>query len=353
MGPAVLLTAVVKADAYGHGVVAVARCALESGADRLAVASPAEGSALRRAGLSAPILVLGPTPPNYAADAVTHSLTVTVNSLALAQALSAAASYAGRPIQIHVKVDTGMGRYGLLPDEVLPFVQAVSSLPGIVVEGLWTHFATSDEEDDTYLRRQLATLLDVDHRLQTNGIRVPLRHCANSAAALRYPATRLDMVRCGLVLYGLYPGEACKGLVDLRPVMSLKSTVCRLRWLPAGSSVSYGRTFTTVKPTLVAFMPMGYADGLRRALSNRGTVLVRGQRVPLIGRICMDGCMADVSMSQGVQEGDEVVFLGRQGQDRITADEIADLLGTIAYEVVTAVGPRVPRVYVQGGRMAQ
>jgi alanine racemase len=174
----------------------------------------------------------------------------------------------------------------------------------------------------------------------------PLRHAASSAAAVCHPESRLDMVRCGLAVYGLYPSAGCRRALDLRPAMSLKSRISRLRWLPEGSSVSYGRTYRTSRPTLVAFVPIGYADGLRRALSSRGGMLVRGQRVPLIGRVCMDGCMADVTAVDGVQEGDEVVLLGRQGQAEITADDIAESVGTISYEVATTVGPRVPRVYL-------
>ncbi len=346
IGPGVLLCAVVKANAYGHGAEKVARAALAHGADRLAVAQPAEGWQLRQAGISAPILILGPTPPWMAQRIVAHGLAVTVNTMETAQALSAAASATGAVVAVHLKVDTGMGRYGLLPEEVLPFAQVIASLSGLRLEGLWTHFAAADEADDAYLRRQLGLLLDVSARLKENGLDIPLRHAANSAATISHPAARLEMVRCGLALYGLYPGDACRGLITLRPAMSLHSRVARLRTLPAGSAISYGRTYVTARPTPVAFLPIGYADGLRRGLSNRGSVLIRGQRAPLIGRICMDGCMADVSAIADVQEGDKAVFLGRQGQAEITADEMAALLGTISYEVVTGMGPRVPRVYV-------
>jgi len=342
----VLLAAVVKADAYGHGAAAVARAALEAGAASLAVAQPGEGLRLRQAGLQAPILILGPTPPWQARLVVEHNLTPTVNTWETAQALAAAAGALGASVPIHLKVDTGMGRYGLLPDEVLPFAQAVSTLPGLRLEGLWTHFATADEADPSYTNHQLNLFLKVWASLKEAGMDIALRHAANSAAAICHPATRLEMVRCGLAIYGLYPGDKARSLVDLRPAMSLKSRIARLRTLPPGSAISYGRTYITTRPTRVAFIPLGYADGLRRALSNRGIVLIRGQRAPIIGRICMDGCMADVSHIPEVEEGDEAVFLGKQGQAQITADEMAHLLETISYEVVTCIGPRVPRVYV-------
>jgi len=277
---------------------------------------------------------------------VEHNLTPTVNTWETAQALAAAAGALGASVPIHLKVDTGMGRYGLLPDEVLPFAQAVSTLPGLRLEGLWTHFATADEADPSYTNHQLNLFLKVWASLKEAGMDIALRHAANSAAAICHPATRLEMVRCGLAIYGLYPGDKARSLVDLRPAMSLKSRIARLRTLPPGSAISYGRTYITTRPTRVAFIPLGYADGLRRALSNRGIVLIRGQRAPIIGRICMDGCMADVSHIPEVEEGDEAVFLGKQGQAQITADEMAHLLETISYEVVTCIGPRVPRVYV-------
>lgn len=352
LGPTVLLTAVVKGEAYGHGAVSVSRCALAAGADRLAVATPLEALHLRRAGVDGLVLILGPTPPWEAVRLVAQRIMATVMSLPTAQALSGAAAAAGVTATVHIKVDTGMGRYGLLPDEVLPFALALRDLPGLNVEGLWTHFATAGDLDASYLHQQLGTFLAVAEQLRESGISVPLRHAASTAAAVCHPESRLEMVRCGLAVYGLYPSGRCRAGLELQPAMSLKSRVCRLRWLPEGSTISYGRTYRTTRPTLVAFVPIGYADGLRRALSNRGSMLIRGQRVPLVGRICMDGCMADVTAVDGVQEGDEAVLLGRQGQAEITADEIAESLGTISYEVVTTVGPRVPRVYLHDGMAA-
>jgi alanine racemase len=352
LGPTVLLTAVVKAEAYGHGAMPVSRRALAAGADRLAVATPREAIHLRRAGVNSPLLVLGPTPPWEAEGLVSQGIIATVMSLPTAQALSGAAAAARVKATVHVKVDTGMGRYGLLPHEVLPFALALRELPALDVEGLWTHFATAEDVDASYLHQQLDTFLAVAEQLRQNGISAPLRHAANSAAAICHPESRLEMVRCGLAIYGLYPSDGCRAKLTLHPAMTLKSRVCRLRWLPEGSSISYGRTYRTTRPTLAAFVPIGYADGWRRALSNRGAMLIRGQRVPLVGRVCMDGCVADVTAVEGVQEGDEVVLLGRQGESEITADEIAESLGTISYDVVTTVGPRVPRVYLPDGMAA-
>lgn len=348
VGPDVLLTAVVKANAYGHGAVAVAKQALASGADWLAVAAVGEGLALRNAGLKSRILVVGPMAAGQAAAVVASGLTPTVNTLPVVRALSAAAQSAGKSVAVHLKVDTGMGRYGLLPEDMPAFALAVSALPGLVVEGLWTHFASA-EDDEVYTQTQLATLLETHRALAVAGLTIPIRHCANSAGAILHPESRLDMVRCGGSLYGLYSAEASRPVVDLWPVMAIKSTVCRLHWLAAGGTVSYGRTFTASRATKVAFMPIGYADGLRRSRAHKASVLVRGQRAPLIGRICMDGCMADVTDIGEAAEGDEVVFLGRQGEAAITIEEWADQMETISYEVATGIGPRVPRVTVQGG----
>lgn len=348
VGAGVLLTAVVKANGYGHGATAVAKVALASGADWLAVASIAEALALRQAGIESRILVLGPTDISQALWVVVASLTPTVNTLPVAQALSTAATAVGKRLSVHLKVDTGMGRYGRLPDEMPSFALAVASLPGLDIEGLWTHFASA-EDDESYTRSQLDTFLSTHRALAATGLNIPIRHCANSAGAILYPESRLEMVRCGGALYGLYSSESSRPVVDLWPAMAIKSRVCRLHWLGAGGAVSYGRTYTATRATRVAFMPIGYADGLRRSRAHQASVLVRGQRAPLIGRICMDGCMADVTDIADAAEGDEVVFLGRQGGVEIPVEEWAEQMGTIPYEVVTGIGARVPRVTLRGG----
>jgi len=345
------LIAVVKANAYGHGVVAVARAALQAAASRLAVVRTLEGVQLRRAGIEAPILLMGYTLPAEAATLVRWRLTPTVNTWPQAQALSAAAAAAGLSLSVHIKADTGLGRFGLLPEEVVDFAQALVQLPGLHLEGFYTHFAVADAADKTYTRRQFSLYCELLARLEGVGISIPLRHVANSAATLHLPEMALDAVRCGIALYGLRPSAEVAPAVSLRPVMSLKSRVARLRTLPAGSSISYGRTYTTTRPTEVALVPAGYGDGYHRLLSNRGAVLIGGRRAPIVGRVCMDQFVVDVSGIAGVQQDDEVTLFGRQGEATITAEEVAGWADTINYEVTTSILPRVTRVYLQGGEV--
>lgn len=343
------LAAVVKANAYGHGALEVAQVALRSGATRLCVARADEAIALRLGGISAPILVMGHCDPAQAAALVAHRITPAVANMQLARALSSSVAAAGTaPLPVHVKIDTGLGRFGLLPEEAVPFVSALLQLPGLWLEGVFTHFATADEADLSYARRQLAVYWEVLRQLAEAGISVPVRHTANSAATLALPESHFDMVRCGISIYGLRPSAEVKMVVPLRPAMTLKSRIARLRTLPAGSCVGYGCTFVTSRPTKVALVPLGYGDGYRRGLSNKGQVLVRGRRVPIIGRVCMDQFMVDVTALLDVCEGDEVVLLGRQGDDEINAEEIGAWVGTNNYETVAAILPRVPRVYLTG-----
>ena len=350
IGERVKLTAVVKANAYGHGAVPVARTALENGAERLAVNRVVEGIELRRAGIAAPILILGYSPPWEAEAIVRHDLTPTITEREVALALARAAASQGKTVPVHVKVDTGMGRFGLLPKEVVDFAKGLADFPNLRLEGLYTHFATADEADKSHTRRQFGIFLDVLKRLEEAGIEVPIRHAANSAATLDLPETHLDMVRCGIAIYGLYPSAEVSHSVPLKPAMSLKSRVARLRTLPAGSCISYGCTYVTSSPTRVALVPVGYGDGYHRLLSNRGQVLIRGRRAPILGRVCMDQFVVDVSDIPGVRLNDEVVVFGRQGEEEISAEEVAAWAQTINYEVVTALMPRVTRVYLRGGR---
>ena len=351
------LIAVVKANAYGHGAVTVARSALEAAATRLAVVRTLEGVQLRRAGIEAPILLMGYTLPSEAETIVRWRLTPTVNTWPQAEALSAAAVAQGQRLPVHVKADTGMGRFGLLPEEVLPFAQALVQLPGLQLEGFYTHFSVADAADKTYTRCQFDAYSRLLARLDDAGLSIPLRHVANSAATMDLPEMALDGVRCGIALYGLRPSvEVGAGLrpaptVSLRPVMSLKSRVARVRTLPAGSSVSYGRTYVTTQPTPLALVPAGYGDGYHRLLSNRCSVLIRGRRAPIAGRVCMDQFVVDVSDIPGVRQDDEVVLFGRQGEAEITADEVAGWAETINYEVTTGILPRVTRIYLRGGKV--
>ncbi len=267
----------------------------------------------------------------------------------MAEAINALAP-SDNPLPVHVKVDTGLSRYGLLPDEVVPFCQRLVALPGLKLEGLFSHFASADDRDKTAARRQVHVYLDALARLKQAGITIPLRHIAASGAVLDMPDTHFDMVRCGIATYGLYPSDEVSHAAPLRPAMSLKGRVARLRTLPPGAGVGYGATFVTKRPTLAALVPIGYADGVKRGYSNRGSVLVRGRRAPVIGRVSMDQMTIDVTDVPGVAEGDEVVLVGRQGDESITWEEFAAVLGTINYEVIVGISLRVPRVYLQGGR---
>jgi alanine racemase len=347
------LMAVVKANAYGHGAVPVAKTALENGASRLAVNRTLEGVELRQAGLTSPILILGYSPPSEAETIVRWDLTPTVTTVEGALALSAMSDRQGKVTPIHVKVDTGMGRFGLLPDEVLPFVRRIAELPGLKLEGLFTHFAVADLADKTYTCRQFGLYTQVVRQLEDAGFTIPLKHVANSATNLDRPEMHLNMVRCGIALYGLRPSDEVEPAILLKPAMALKSRVARVRTLPPGSSISYGCTYTTTRPTPVALVPVGYGDGYHRILSNKGSVLIGGKRAPIVGRVCMDQFVVDVTGIDGVRQDDEVVVFGRQRGEEISAEEVATLAGTINYEVVTSILPRVTRVYLKGGQVVE
>lgn len=345
VGPPVQIIAVVKANAYGHGAAAVARAALFAGASRLAVARVVEGVQLRREGIAAPILVLGYSMPAEAIVGVDHDLTLTVTEAHVAEQVSARAVARGRSAAVHVKVDTGMGRFGLLPDEVVPFLRRIAALPGLRLEGIFTHFAAADAADRTYTRHQFAVFQEVLEAAQAAGIALSLRHAANSAAALSLPETHLDAVRIGIAMYGLRPSDEVEPPVVLRPALALRSHVARVRVLPAGVSIGYGCTYTTPRAMPVALVPVGYGDGYHRVLSNRGSALINGRRCPILGRVSMDQIVVDVSEAGAVAVEDEVVLIGEQGAARIDAEEVARLAGTINYEVVTALTARVPRLY--------
>ena len=348
IGERVQLMAVVKANAYGHGAVPVARAALEAGASRLGVARVAEGVELQRSGIAAPIVLLGYTPASAASVVVEHRLTPAVTTLELARALSAEVERTGAaPLPIHVKVDTGMGRLGLFPQNVVSFARAVSALPGLQLEGLFTHFATADAADKSYARHQHGLFMGVLEALRQAGFRIPLAHEANSAATLSMLETHLDMVRCGIALYGLQPSAEFAPAIPLRPALSLHGRVSRVATLPAGATVSYGCTYVTQRPMRVALVPLGYGDGLHRLLSNRGAVLIRGKRCPILGRVCMDQLVVDAEAVPDVHLEDEVVALGRQGNEHISAEQVAGWAETINYEVTTSLLPRLPRVYLR------
>ncbi len=343
--PNVEMFAVVKANAYGHGAVPVAQTALGAGATQLAVHRASEGEDLRRAGIRAPILVMGYTLPESAEMIVRWELTPTVTTIESARAFAMRAMADGVTMPVHVKVDTGMSRYGLLPDEVVAFLSALSQLPGLRIEGLFTHFATADSADQTYVRQQLAIFNDVIRALHANDFTIPLIHAANSAATIKLPESHFNAVRPGIALYGLDPSDEWPSPVELKPALSLKSTVVRVRTLPPGAAVGYGRTYITARPTRAVLVPVGYGDGYHRALSNKGCVLIRGQRAAILGRVSMDQIVVDASDIPEVQQDDEVVLIGRQGGEQIRAEEVAQLAGTINYEVTTSLLPRVARIY--------
>ncbi len=336
------IMAVVKADGYGHGAVEVGLSALKNGASCLGVAVPEEGEELRRAGLDAPITVLGLIQPEEAYKVIDFGLEQTICSLEIAEALNQIASNKGTVVNVHIKIDTGMGRVGVQPIDALAFVRRIVRFRNLNVKGIFSHFSCADEVDKTFAKKQVEIFDGVVREIEASGIRIPRRHMANSAAILDLPETYYDLVRPGIMIYGLYPSTEVSRSIELKPAMTFMTRVTFVKRVPSGSSVSYGRTFITEKETLVATLPVGYADGYSRLLSGRGEVLIKGCRAPLIGRICMDMCMIDVSGVKNVQPGDDVILFG----EGLSADEVAEKLGTINYEVVCAVGKRVPRVYI-------
>lgn len=353
VGPAVEVMAAVKANAYGHGAVAVSRAALAAGATRLAVHRLGEAVELRKAGLEAPILIMGYTPPESAEEIIHWNLTPSLISLDFARVLSQKASDAGSTVPLHIKIDSGMNRYGLMPSEALEFVRALTQLPGLKLEGLFTHFATADSLDQTHMRAQLTEFEGVIGVLRAAGFNFPCVHAANSAAAMKLPEAHFNAVRIGVAMYGMSPSDEWPPVFQLRPALCLKSIVCRVRDLPAGAGISYGRTYVTKKTMRAALVPVGYGDGYHRILSNKGEVLIHGQRAPIRGRVCMDQFVVDVTHIPGVVEGDEVVLVGAQDSAALPAEEVAAWAGTINYEVTTSLLPRVPRLYFSGGELVE
>lgn len=357
LAPPCRLLVSVKANGYGHGAVKVAQTALDSGATFLGVARIDEGIELRLAGIKHPILVFGYTRPERAGDLVRHDLTQTVYDLATAMVYSEKASAIGRDLCIHIKFDTGMGRLGMLsqaPQIALPMtaviesVKRIAALPALTVEGFFTQFACADSSDKTHAEAQFGIFSRLLGQLETEGLRVALRHAANSAALIDMPHTHLDLVRAGISVYGLYPSnEVDRKRVALVPAMTLKARVIHLKQVPAGFAVSYGSTWKSPCPTRIATVPVGYADGYNRRQSNRGQMLVRGKRAPVVGRVCMDLTMLDVGHIPDVAIGDEVIVFGGKGKNCLPINELAAGLDTINYEIVSALTGRVPRVYIE------
>ena len=337
------IMAVVKADGYGHGAVEVSLSALKSGANCLGVAVPEEGEQLRKAGIDIPITVLGLIQPEEAYKVVDFSLEQTLCSLEVAEALNQIASNEGTVVNVHIKVDTGMGRVGVQPMDALAFVRMIGRFKNLNLRGIFSHFSCADEANKTFAKKQVEIFDRLIQEIEASGVKIPKKHMANSAAILDLPESYYDLVRPGIMIYGLYPSDEVSHSIELKPAMTFMTKVTFIKRVPSGSPISYGRTFTTQKETLVATLPVGYADGYSRLLSGRGEVLIKGHRVPLIGRVCMDMCMVDVSEVEDVQPGDEVILFG----EGLPVDEVAEKIGTINYEIVCAVGKRVPRIHIE------
>lgn len=348
VGPRVGVMAVVKANAYGHGATMVARAALSAGGRWLAVATVDEGRQLRERGIAAPILVLAPSAAEEAPAAVRAGLTLAIADLDGAAAVAAAAT--GGSAAIHVEIDTGLGRFGVHHTIAVDTITRIAALPGLRLDGLYTHFATADEADQSFHDQQQARFAAILTALAAHGITVPHVHQDNSAGSLVGPGAHATLIRPGIALYGLSPSEEVPAPAALRPVLRLRTRVARVLDLAPGESVSYGRTFIAKRPTRAALVPLGYADGYRRALSGRGQMLLGGRRAPVLGRVCMDQTVIGVPDGVAVAVGAEVVAIGAQGDDAIGADELAALAGTIAYEIGTGISARVPRHYLRGGR---
>lgn len=352
VGPDVEVSGVVKANAYGHGSPQFARCLLANGATRLAVATLDEALELRKAGIEARILVLGWTPPQQAATIVANGIDQCLYSMDLARALSQAAIDQDREAMVHIKIDSGMGRIGLRPDEnPVDEIVTMLKLPGIVFEGIFTHFAVADACDKTYTHGQFAAFTALIDEIAARGHEPRIRHCANSATIIDLPEMHLDMVRPGIILYGVLPSdEVLAERIDLHPTMRFKARVTHVKQLAVGETVSYGRRFTAERPSVIASLPLGYADGYHRILSGRAEVVVRGHRAPVVGRVCMDQFMIDVTDIPEVSAGDEVLLWGT---DDLRCEEVADWAQTIGYELLTSVARRVPRVFMEGGEVVE
>ncbi len=337
--------AVVKANAYGHGAVEISRALVRQGISQFAVASVKEGIALREAGITADIIVLVDLFDGHLQELVTHRLTPVVTEQRLLPALAKAAEAAHVSLPIHIKVDTGMGRLGFSSEDLAALLTALPSWKSLRVEGFMTHLADGDGDDPRHTERQIDSFRRMLGRVQQQGLNTPAIHAANSAAIVRFPQAHFSMVRPGIMLYGYHTLPNSVPPPALKPILSLRTTVMQMRTVQPGDSVSYNRTFVAARKTRIAVLPIGYADGYSRRLSNNGCVLVRGRRAPIVGLVCMDMTMVDVTDVAAVQVGDEVTLIGEQGQDTIWADEIAGWTGTIPYEILCAIGPRIPRVY--------
>ena len=343
------LIAVVKANCYGHGAIDIIPTLLENGASRLAVAMISEALEIRENKITAPIMILGFTPLYLGEELINNDIEQTVYDLDYARELSKIALSLNKKAKIHIAIDTGMGRIGFLPNEKsIDDITEIYSLEGIDVVGIFTHFSTSDEKDKEYSHQQFTKMMSMMDELQKRGVNIPLKHVANSGAIIDLPNTYLDAVRAGIILYGYYPSdEVNKSNLALKPALTLKATITNVKTLEKDMYISYGRTFKTSDKTVVATIPVGYADGYIRKLGENGKVIIKDQFAPIIGRICMDQFMIDVTNIPDVKIGDEVILLGEKNNLKYNADDIAEKLGTINYEVTCMLKSRLPRVYIK------
>jgi alanine racemase len=349
------IIAVVKADAYGHGAIDIAPVLLENGADKLAVAVITEALELRNSGINAPIIILGYTPITFAKELIKENIEQTVYDLGYAEELSKIGKEKCTDINIHIAVDTGMGRIGFLPNEDgIKAVEAISKLDNIKIKGIFTHFSSADEKDKEYTNYQIEKFNDFVKVLESKNINLGCKHLSNSAAILDIEEAHFDAVRPGIILYGYYPSnEVDKKKIKLKPALTLKSQIVHVKELSTGEYISYGRKYRTQRKSIIATLPIGYADGYTRALYGKAKVIVNGKLAPVVGRICMDQCMIDVTDVGPVKVGDEVILLGSENGVKFDADDIAELIDTISYEVVCMIGKRVPRVYRKEGKITK
>lgn len=353
------IMAVVKADAYGHGDENVSLELAKAGADWFAVSNLEEAFQLRRAGIDKPVLILGYTPPEYALQLAVNNISQAVFCAEYGRKLSAEAVKAGVQVNMHIKVDTGMTRIGFpYQDNIrdgssVDEIEEICSLQGLYPEGIFTHFASADEGDngEEYTRIQFELFMNMTERLSARGVKFDLRHCCNSAGIIEYPEMHLDLVRPGIILYGLSPSDDIRKNLDLRPVMELKSVVSMVKTIEEETCVSYGRSFVSKSEMKIATVPVGYADGYPRNLSNCADVLINGKRAPVVGRVCMDQLMVDVTNLENVEQGTTVTVFGKDGDETITADELAAKGGIINYEILCGISRRVPRIYMRSGKI--
>ncbi|HHX24134.1 MAG TPA: alanine racemase [Thermoanaerobacterales bacterium] len=348
------ICAIVKADGYGHGASEVAKTAISCGASYLGVAFLDEALKLRKDSINVPILILGFTPESQFDTIIENDITQTVYNLNSTIELSEKAIKQNKKAKVHIKLDTGMNRIGFQSGtSSICDIEKIFSLKGVEIEGVFTHFARADEKGENATKEQFQEFMRMVSDIENRGFKIPIKHTANSAALMQFPNTHLDMIRPGIIIYGMYPSnEVLKDRLSLKPLMSLKTRVSHVKTLPKGKAISYGGTYITQRQSIIATLPVGYADGYSRLLSSKAEVLIKGQRAPILGRICMDQCMVDVTDIRGdVQTGEVVTLIGDDGDESILADEIARIIGTINYEITCNISKRVPRVYIQDGKI--